>query len=153
MRGGDELVRPHLSQHGQRAVLVLGVRIGVDEGDGDGLSTPLQQTLRRGTDLVDIERPVNAAVGQCPLIHLDAHVTFSDRNKIAPQAPGLPPIPPAHFQCVAEATRRDDADLRTAALQQRVGADGRAVHDGIHASGTAQRIQAIEKTDRLVAAP
>jgi hypothetical protein len=39
---------------------------------------------------------------------------------------------PAHFQHVAEAGGGDQAGARALALQQRVGADGCAVHDGGH---------------------
>ncbi len=53
------------------------------------------------------------------------------RREIAPQAPGAAAVAPAHFQHVAEATRGDDADLRPAPFQQRVGANGGAVDDGI----------------------
>src|SRR5215470_17601003 len=61
-------------------------------------------------------------------------------------------IAPPHLQRVAEAARRDHADLRPAPLEQRVGTDRGAVHDAAAGGGSAERREAIGKTDRLVAA-
>ena len=66
-------------------------------------------------------------------------------DEIAPQAPGAAAVAPAHLQHVAEAARGDDADLRAAPLQQRVGADGGAVHDRADAGGAAERRSPLRK--------
>src|SRR6218665_2162692 len=51
-------------------------------------------------------------------------------EKRATEARGLRTVPAAHLQHVAETARGDDAGARHFALQQRVGADRGAVHDG-----------------------
>ena len=57
VRGGHVVVRPHLAHRGERALLVLGIRIGVDEDDRDGLRALARcSCLRGGADfaLVDL---------------------------------------------------------------------------------------------------
>ena len=76
---------------------------------------------------------------------LDAHVAVGDRDEIAPQAPGAAAVAAAHFQHVAKAARGDDADLRPAPLQQRVGADGGAVHDRVDRGSAAERFRPLRK--------
>ena len=112
----------------------------------------VEQPLCRGAHLVGIDRGANAAVGERALVDLDAHVAVGDRDEIAPQAPGAPAVAPAHLEHVAEAARRDDADLRPAPFQQRIGADRGAVHDRADGGHAAERAQAVEEALRLVAA-
>src|SRR2546426_9078431 len=108
--------------------------------------------LRHRADLRNIDRAPYAAVGERPLVHFDAHVAVGNRDEIAPQAPGAAAVPSAHFEHVAKAARGDDADPGAATLEQRVGADGGAVHDRIDGGTAAERFQAIQKALRLVAA-
>src|SRR5262249_57909458 len=68
------------------------------------------------------------------------------------EPPGAAAVAPAHLQGVAKAARRDHADLRTAPLEQRVGADRGAVHDRADRGRAAQRREAVGEADRLVAA-
>jgi hypothetical protein len=110
------------------------------------------ELLRGGAHVVLVDRSADGAVSQSSLGHLQPHVAVGDRDKIPPQAPCAAPVAPAHLQHVAEAARRDDADLRATPLQQRVGADGRAVHDGASARA-ADRGEPVEEALRLVAAP
>jgi hypothetical protein len=74
-------------------------------------------------------------------------------EEVAPQAPGAATIAPAHFEDVAKAARRDDADLRPAAFEQGVGADRGTVNDRVQRPGAAQRIEAVQEPLRFVAAP
>ena len=152
MRGGDVIVRPDLANDAERAALVLGIRVGVDEDDRDRLRALRDELLRGRAHFVVIDGGADRAVRQRALAHFEPHVAVGDRREIAPQAPGAAPVAPAHLQHVAEAARRDDADLRPAPLQQRVGADGRAVHDR-SLRRAADRAQAVEEALRLVAAP
>ena len=133
VRSRDEVVGPDLAHGGHRATLVIGVGVGVDEGDGDARRALVQKIFRRGPDLGRIDRSPDAAVGQRTFVDLDAHVAVGDREEVAPQAPGAAAVAPAHFQYVAKAARGDDADLRPAAFEQGVGADGGAVHDRVDA--------------------
>jgi len=50
-----------------------------------------------------------------------------------------PPVAPAHFQHVAKAGRRDQADAPALALQQRIGADGGTVDDAAEPRDRAER--------------
>ena len=119
-----------VAQCGERAALVLGIGVGVDEDDGDASRALVQKLLaqRRGSPRGSTAVP-DAAVGERALVHFDAHVAVGDRDEIAPQAPGAAAVAPAHFEHVAKAARGDDADLRAAPFEQRVGADRGAVHD------------------------
>ena len=99
-----------------------------------------------------IDRRADRAVGERALVDLEPHVAIGDRHEIAPQAPGAAAVAAAHFQHVAKAARGDDADLRPAPLQQRVGADGGAVHDRADVAGAAERVRPLQEAVRLVAA-
>ena len=146
------LVRPDRARSRNRAALVVGIGIGVDEDDRERLRAARDQPLGRGGDLAGIDRDADAAVGERALVDLDAHVAVGDRDEIAPQAPGARAVAPAHLEDVAEAARRDDADLRPAPFQERIGADGGAVHDRADGGHAAERAQAVEEALRLVAA-
>jgi hypothetical protein len=146
------LVRPDSARCLERPVLVVSIGIGVDEGDGERLRAARDEQLRRGCHLVGIDRSSDAAVGERALVDFDAHVAVGDRDEIAPQAPGPPAVAPAHLEHVTEAAGRDDADLRPAPFQERIGADRGAVHDRADGAHAAERAQAVEEALRLVAA-
>jgi hypothetical protein len=153
LRGtGDMRVRPEGACRRQRRALVRGIGIGVDENDGQRFGARFAQCLCGRAYLVRLDRRAYGAVGQGALGHFQTQVPIDHRNEIAPQAPGLPPVPPAHFQNIAEPGRGDQANTRTLAFEQRIGADGRAVHDGPQMFGRAECLQAGEKPHRLVAA-
>src|SRR5262245_41738778 len=62
------------------------------------------------------------------------------------------PLGPADLDEVAKARRRDDRDGRAAALEHRIRADRRPVHDAPHvAARDAERVEAREHGRRLVA--
>ncbi|MDQ1078997.1 hypothetical protein QE401_001523 [Pseudoroseomonas cervicalis] len=73
-------------------------------------------------------------------------------RKIAPEAPGVEAVAAAHLQHVTEAARGDQPDLRALALQQRIGADGGAMHHGGELRHGAEALQPFQETHRLIAA-
>ena len=152
MRGGKVFVRPDFRRGGECAALVLGVGVRVDEDDRQRLRAALAQRFRRRSYTGFVDRRANGAVGERTLIDFHAQVAIGDRDELAPQAPGLPAVAAAHFQHVAKAARGDHADPRAAPFQQRVGADGGAVHDRAEALDGAEREQALQKTGRFIAA-
>ena len=99
-----------------------------------------------------IDGCADGAVGERALVDLEAQVAVGDRHELAPQAPGLAAIAPAHLQHVAEAARGDDADARPAPLQQRIGADRGAVDDRAEVRDLAERVEPLHEAGRLVAA-
>jgi hypothetical protein len=125
----ETCVGPELAQRRDRRALVGRVGVGVDEDDGAGLapspavSRGLSRTRRDRPWLRPCRRPASAR-------HLQPQVAGHDGLEIAPQPQVSRPVAAAHLQHVAEAMGGDDADARALALQQRVGADRGAVHDG-----------------------
>jgi uncharacterized membrane-anchored protein len=113
----------------QRGSLVGGVRVAVQEDYAERLRACVAKALRRLAHFRRVNRCQQSAVCEHALRHLDAHVARDGGGKIAEQAPGLPPVASAHLQHVAEAGGGDQAGARTFVLQQRIGADGGAVHD------------------------
>src|SRR4029079_10360167 len=71
---------------------------------------------------------------------------------IAPEAPGAAAVAAAHLQRVAKAFGGDDADLWAAPLQQRIGADGRAMHNRPHTGRATERLQPIQEAQGFIAA-
>ena len=123
-------IRPKLA-HGSHGRLLIGrIGIGVDKKDTHCLAALGQQGAGLLPDLLQIDRGVDAAVGQHPLIHFESQVARHDRLKAAAQTPGLGPVAPAHFQHIPKAASGDDAGARHFAFQQRVGPDRGPVHDG-----------------------
>jgi hypothetical protein len=74
---------------------------------------------------------------------------FHHRTEIAPQAPGVRAIPAPHFQHVAKAACGDQPDPAAVPLQQGVGADGGAVHDGIDLAQLPETAKPGVKSHRL----
>ena len=146
------LVRPDFRRSGERAALVLGVGVCVDEDDRQRLRAALAQRLRRRGDTGFVDRRANGAVGERAFIDFHAQIAIGDRDELAPQAPGLPAVAAAHFEHVAKAARGDHADARAAPFKERIGADGGAVHDRAEALDGAERQQALQKAGRFIAA-
>ena len=97
-------------------MLIGRVGIGVDEEHADCLATGSQQGLGLVAYLVEVDRGVNAAIGQHPLVNLQAQGAGHDGFKTAAQAPGLWPVASAHFQHITKAARGDDARASHLAL-------------------------------------
>ena len=123
------VVGPHRPQHACGGLLVRRVRVAVQERDRDRDGAAVQQALRCGSDLAGIDLCEHRPVGQRALGDADPQVARRHRHEVAPQTPRRGPVATAHLEHVGEAVGGDDAGARTAAFEQRVGADGRAVHD------------------------
>jgi len=124
------IVRPDTTQDFQGLGFILRFRIGVDEEQADRIRTLGDQLFRSSFDGVQIDRRMDAAIGQHAFRHFQAQIAGNDRIEPTPQAPGLRTVPTAHLQDIAEAFGRDQTSPRALALQQRVGANGRPMHDG-----------------------
>ena len=129
-RAGDVAIGPDRGGRFQRRDLVSRIRIGVDEDDGERLAAGLPELQRGGADLIDVERLADRAIGERALIDLQPQVAVDHRDEIAPEAPGMAAVAAAHLQHVAEAAGGDQPGAGALALQQRIGADGGAMHDG-----------------------
>ena len=70
---------------------------------------------------------VQRAIGEHPLINLNAQIAWYYRFKHSPKAPSLGPVTTAHFDDISKPFGRDDSGLGTLAFQKRIGADGRAM--------------------------
>ena len=136
----------------QRRAFVGGVGVGVDKHNRQRLR-PLRQQCSCGClHSGRVDGLVDTSVGQRPLRNLQPHVAIDHGHEIAPQAPGLAAVAPAHFQHVPEPCGRDHTDPGALSLQQRVGADRCAVDDGTEAADRAECTQALQKPRCLVPA-
>jgi hypothetical protein len=95
---------------------------------------------------------MDAAIREATFRHFKAQIAVSYWLEISPQPPGMAAISAAHFQDIAKASGGDHAKLRTFSLQQRIGANRRAMHHRRHASRPAKRAKAREKTGSLISA-
>ena len=125
---GDVGIRPDGAHGRDGAALVLRVGVGIDEHDRERLGAGLEQILGGGRHLGHINARADAAVRERALADFQPPVARHHRLEPAPQAPGLRPVAPAHFQHVAKARGGDEAGHCAGALDQRVGADRGAVH-------------------------
>jgi hypothetical protein len=146
------LVRPHRAHRGQCGLLIGGIGVGVDQHDRDRSGPLGQQRAGRSPYLLAVHGRADCAIGERALPHLEAQVAVDHRHEVAPQAPGVAAVAPAHLQHVAEAARGDEPDAPALALQQGIGADRRAVHDRAKALRCVEALQPGEEADRLVPA-
>ncbi len=148
----DVGVGPHRSRGGQCRALVGVVGVGVDEHDRQRFGAEFAQARRLALDRVEIDVFADRAVGQGALGHFGAQIARDRGHEFAPQPPGLAAVAAAHLQHVAEARGHDHAGFRALALEQRVGADRRAVHDGRELGEIGLALgDAFDEADRLVA--
>ena len=153
MGRGHMRVWPKLSHGGHRPLLVYRVGVGVDEEDTHRFATRFEQRTRLRAHLLQIDQRVQRAIGQHALIDLQPQVARNHWQEGAAQSPGLRPVTPAHLQHIAETARRDDAGSRHLALQQRVGTDCGAVHDGGDGRGRiGHACNAVHEAARFLAA-
>jgi hypothetical protein len=102
---------------------------------------------------VEIDRGVQRAVGEHALLHFAAQVARHHGREAAAQAPGFGAVAAAHLQHVAETARGDDAGACHLAFEQRIGADGGAVHDGGNVGGRIGHARhAVHEAARFLAA-
>ena len=129
--GADKCVRPQLARNPGRAPLVRRVRVGMDEMDDERLAARVAQGGHRASKLFFVERDDDPALRVDALGHVEAQLARDQRLEAAGEAPVVRPGAPAELQGVAEPSGRDEPALRALALQDRIGGDGGAVHDGL----------------------
>ena len=112
------------------ALLVLGVEVGVEEADRDGVDAELPQAAGEHAHLVVVQRLDDGAVGGHPLGDLEAQPALDERRRLRPEEVVHVRDPqPAQLEDVAEVLGRDERGLGPEALEDGVRGDGRAVHD------------------------
>ncbi len=112
---------------------LAGIGIGIDEHDGETAVAPPPPAACAACS--HNGRRIQRAAGSCrrPASARRPRRAGHDQRWAtkSPHRPQvLPTVAAAHLQHIAEARRGDDADARALALQQRVGADRRAMDDG-----------------------
>ena len=120
------------------APLVAAVHDGPQIGDGHGLHAVRAQPAGRGADRVFVERRDFAAVRGGALRNAEAQIARHEVlgfGQVDVEAFRLPAV--AQVGDVAETLRAQQADFRAAALDQRVGRHGLAVHQEL---GRAQQV-------------
>ena len=123
-------------------MLVARVAPGVQIADRDRLDFFLLQHRDRGVERGRVERDFDAAVGAHPLAHGQAQPARHEllgRRHAEIVAVVLQPL--AHLDDVAMAFGGEEAEAGALAFEQRVGRDGRAVHDAV---GLRQQRGAVE---------
>src|SRR5262245_63845532 len=94
-----------------------------------------------------MDRPVS----QRSLRDLEPKLTRRHGYEIAPKPPRVRSIAAAHLQNVSKALRGDDPDPRALALQERIGAHCRAVHDRSQIGRRAEFAETFQEALTLVA--
>ena len=133
--GADERVRPQLAGDPGRAPLVGGIRVGVEEVDDERLAARVAERGHRPPELVLVEGNDHPPLRVHALGDVEAELARDQRLEAAGQAPAVRPGAPAELERVAEPAGGDETALRSLALQDRVGGDGGAVHDGLDGRG------------------
>jgi len=101
-------------------------RVAVVTTTGGGAASVVD---RLGAHGIEIHRFEDGAIGKDALAYFEPVAPVHHWRERSFQAPCGGPVAAAHLQHVAKAFGGDDAGLRALALQQGIGADGRAVHD------------------------
>src|SRR5689334_24024587 len=110
--------------------LVLGAGIAVEKQNGAGLDAELLQTLTERHDLVLVERPLDLAVREHALLHLEAQRPLDQRHMLAEeQVVGVGPVDAADLVDVAKALGDEERGPGAGALQDRVDRHRRAVQE------------------------
>ena len=133
--GADERVRPQLARDLGRAPLVGRIRVGVHEMDDERLASRVAQGGDCASKLVFVEGDDDTALRVHALGHIEPQLARNQRLEGAGEAPVVRPGAAAELEGVAEPAGRHESALRTLALQNRIGGDGGAVHDGLDARG------------------
>jgi len=84
MRRRHVLIWPHAPRGDEGALLVFGVRIGIDKEDGERLRAAPPQRLSSFANRVLIDFCMNRPVGERPLAELKSQIAIRDRNEITP---------------------------------------------------------------------
>mgnify|MGYP003694409675 CR=1 FL=1 len=98
-----------------------------------------------------IHRSMDRPVGQRSLRDLEPELPRRHGDEIAPEPPRVRPIAAAHLQNIAKALRRDDADPRALAFQERIGPHRRAMHDRAEIGRSTELPETFQEAFALVA--
>jgi hypothetical protein len=132
-RGGDAHAGELLLEDRAHAALVLGVGIGVDEADGDGLDAALAQDRGHAPRPGVVDRLEELAVVADALVDLEAVAPADVRRRDV--LVGVPEVllrTSADLDDVAEARRRDHRGAREGARDQGVRRHRRSVREDCH---------------------
>ena len=150
----DRQARTFLGEDRLSGAFMVWRHEGEEEVDGDRLDTAMGLDLARdGAHPVGIQRTVDLAPGQDPLIHLVAVAPLHQRLGLDPGdvvvALALAPLDEGH---VAKPGRGQVGDRGALALEDRVGGDGGAeadVADGAHIAGAIEPVDdAVDRVSR-----
>ena len=128
--GGDVSLRPAFARDGERALLMRGVLVAVQEVDHERIAACGAQAFRRVAHRRFVEGHQHVAIGIHALRHLDAKLARDQRREAAGQPIGVGPRAPSELQYVAEALGGDESATAELTFQERVGGDRGAVDDG-----------------------
>src|SRR5262249_8881082 len=135
-----------------RPLLVLRIRVGMQEVDDERLDAILPKSCRRPTYAVVIKRDEDVTLGVDTLGHLQTVLARDQWLERASQAVRVWPGTPAELEAVAKAPRRDQPADRAFALKECVRPDRRAVDDDNQSIRRAPgELQRVEKAPRQVA--
>ena len=128
--GGDVSLRPAFARDGERALLMRGVLVAVQEVDHERIAACGAQAFHRLVHRRLVEGHQHVAIGIHALRHLDAKLARDQRREAARQPIGVGPRAPSELQYVAEALGGDEPATAELTFQERVGGDRGAVDDG-----------------------
>ena len=129
-RQRDPFPGPAFGELRAHRVLVRAVEKAVEQADGDRFDAFVGEHPGGGVDVLGGQRGQLLAVGADPPAHRQAQVARrQDRGKRRAVIPLVVADAAADFQRIAKAFGRQHADLGALLLQDRVGGDGRAVHE------------------------
>ena len=131
----DVRVRPQLARDLGRAPLVGRVGVGMHEVNDQRLAARVAKGDDGRAELVFVERDDDPALRVHALGHVEPQLARDQRLEAPRESPPARPGAPAELEGVAESAGRDEPALRALALQDRVGGDGGAVHDGLDGRG------------------
>ncbi len=128
--GGDRDAREPLLQARLRRALVVGVRVGVQEADGDRLDLQLGAAVGHRVERVHVERLEHLARAVDALGHLEAQPARHERLRlVVAEVVHVRPVAAADEEDVAEAAGRHERGARALALGDRVDHDRAAVDE------------------------
>ena len=130
VRRGDERARQARFEDCLGPPLVVGVAVAMQQQDRDRLDIERREFLPERADFGLIEGLQRLALGEHPLVELEAHRAFDQRAVLLEeQVVGIGPVNPADLIDVAKPLRDDQRRPRPGPFQHRVDGDRRAVQE------------------------
>jgi hypothetical protein len=135
-QGGMARLQNHLG-----ARLVIGPGVAIEEQDGAGLDAEPAQLLAQPGNLALVERPVDLAVGQHPLLDFEPQCPLDQRHVLLKeQVVGVRPVDAADLVDVAKSFGDHERGAGAGSLQHRVDRDRRAVQEQARRREVAARL-------------